>query len=79
MLTKIIAFLLAVIQFCILPFAGLFGRHQIVIDKTKKYQTFEEFGTSSCWWAQTISDDNQAREIAKNAEDRGEIIIEKTE
>lgn len=65
MFTKIIAILLAVIQFCSLPFAGLFGRHTIVIDKTKKYQTFEEFGTSSCWWAQTIEDDAMAREIAK--------------
>ncbi len=36
-----------------------------MIDKTKKYQTFEEFGTSSCWWAQTIADDNFAREITK--------------
>lgn len=69
MFTKIIAFFLAVIQFCILPYAGLFGRHQIVIDKTKKYQTFEEFGTSSCWWAQTISDDALAREIAEKLYD----------
>ena len=73
MFTKIIAFFLAIIQFCLLPCAGLFGRHQIVIDKTKKYQTFEEFGTSSCWWAQTISDDDMAREIAKKlySEDEG--------
>lgn len=65
MFTKVIAFFLAIIQFCLMPCAGLFGRHNIVIDKTKKYQTFEEFGTSSCWWAQTISDDDMAREIAK--------------
>lgn len=65
MFTRIIAFLLAIIQFCFLPCAGLFGRHQIVIDKTKKYQTFEEFGTSSCWWAQTIDDNSMAQEIAK--------------
>lgn len=73
MFTKVLAFFLAVIQFCFLPCAGLFGRHQIVIDKTKKYQTFEEFGTSSCWWAQTIFDDNMAREIAKKlySEDDG--------
>lgn len=73
MFTKIIAFFLAIIQFCLLPCSGLFGRHQIVIDKTKKYQTFEEFGTSSCWWAQTISDDDMAREIAKKLynEDEG--------
>ena len=72
MFTRIIAFLLAVIQFCFLPCAGLFGRHQIVIDKTKKYQTFEEFGTSSCWWAQTIEDDATAREIAKKLYDENE-------
>lgn len=36
-----------------------------MIDKAKTYQTFEEFGTSSCWWAQTIEDDSMAREIAK--------------
>ncbi len=72
MFTKIVAFLLAVIQFCFLPCAGLFGRHQIVIDKTKKYQTFEEFGTSSCWWAQTIEDDATAREIAKKLYDENE-------
>ena len=65
MFNRIISFLLAVIQFICLPCAGLFGRHQILIDKTKEYQTFEEFGTSSCWWAQTISDDNMAREITK--------------
>ena len=73
MFTKIIAILLAIVQFIILPVPGLFGRHQIVIDKTKEYQTFEEFGTSSCWWAQTIDDDSTAREIAKKlySEDEG--------
>ncbi len=43
-----------------------------MIDKTKKYQTFEEFGTSSCWWAQTIEDDATAREIAKKLYDKNE-------
>lgn len=43
-----------------------------MIDKTKKYQTFEEFGTSSCWWAQTIEDDATAREIAKKLYDENE-------
>ncbi len=65
MFLRIVAFLLAIFQFCILPVGGLFGRHQIVIDKSKTYQTFEEFGTSSCWWAQTIDDDATAREIAE--------------
>lgn len=65
MFIKIISILLAIIQFCSLPISGIVGRHTIVIDKTKKYQTFEEFGTSSCWWAQTIEDDDMAREIAR--------------
>ncbi|MBR2956968.1 MAG: hypothetical protein IKC20_01795 [Clostridia bacterium] len=36
-----------------------------MIDRATTYQTFESFGTSSCWWAQTIESDGQAREIAK--------------
>ncbi len=62
---KIISFFLAIIQFCLMPCAGILGRHQILIDRTKKYQTFEDFGTSSCWWAQTIDDEKMADEIAR--------------
>lgn len=36
-----------------------------MIDRATKYQTFEEFGTSSCWWAQTIDSEEMANEIAK--------------
>ena len=36
-----------------------------MIDRATKYQTFEEFGTSSCWWAQTIDNAETAEEIAK--------------
>ncbi len=36
-----------------------------MIDRATKYQTFEEFGTSSCWWAQTIDSADMADEIAK--------------
>ncbi len=70
---KIISFFLAIIQFIFMWCAGLTGRHQILIDKTQKYQTFEEFGTSSCWWAQTIEDEEMAEEIAKKlySEDEG--------
>ena len=44
-----------------------------MIDRSAKYQTFEEFGTSSCWWAQTIESDKMAQEIAKRlySEDEG--------
>ncbi len=48
-----------------MPFVGLFGRNMILIDTSKKYQVFEDFGTSSCWWAQTISNEAEANEIAK--------------
>ncbi len=44
-----------------------------MIDRSTRYQTFEEFGTSSCWWAQTIEDEAMAEEIAKRlySEDDG--------
>ncbi|MBQ7957251.1 MAG: hypothetical protein IJ279_04360 [Clostridia bacterium] len=62
---KIISFFLAIIQFCFMWCMSLTGRHEILIDRTETYQTFEEFGTSSCWWAQTIEDENMADEIAE--------------
>lgn len=69
---KIISLLLAIIQFCFMWCISLTGRHQILIDKTKTYQTFEEFGTSSCWWAQTIDNEEMADEIAKKLYDEEE-------
>lgn len=44
-----------------------------MIDRSTTYQTFEEFGTSSCWWAQTIESEEMADEIAKKlySEDEG--------
>ncbi len=62
---RIISFILACIQFCLLPLNEALGRHIVLIDTTTKYQTFEEFGTSSCWWAQTVEDEAQAKEIAR--------------
>lgn len=69
---KIISFFMAIIQFCFMWCIGLTGRHQILIDRTEKYQVFEEFGTSSCWWAQTIDDEETADEIAKKLYDEEE-------
>ena len=66
---KVISFFMAIIQFCLMWCTGLAGKHEILIDKTEKYQTFEDFGTSSCWWAQTIEDENMADEIAKKLYD----------
>ena len=64
-MTEIISLFMAIIHFCFMWCTGLTGRHEILIDRTKKYQTFEDFGTSSCWWAQTIDDEQMAEEIAK--------------
>ena len=64
-MSRVFSFFMAVIQFCLMWCTGLTGRHEILIDRTKTYQTFEEFGTSSCWWAQTIDDEQMAEEIAK--------------
>ena len=66
---KIISFLMAIIQFCLMWCTGFVGKHEILIDKTEKYQTFEDFGTSSCWWAQTIEDEEMADKIAKKLYD----------
>lgn len=38
---------------------------KIKINPYEQYQTFEGFGTSSCWWAQTIDDEKEADEIAR--------------
>ena len=62
---KIISTVLAFIQFCFMPLTGALGRHEIMIDRFTEYQTFEEFGTSSCWWAQTINSDEMAKDIAE--------------
>ncbi len=37
----------------------------IGVNQYETHQTFETFGTSSCWWSQTISDEETAREIAR--------------
>lgn len=42
----------------------------IGVNKYKTYQVFEDFGTSSCWWAQTIDSEERADEIARLLYDR---------
>lgn len=59
-----LCFILATIQafsLSIFPQSG----NTLYVDNTITYQTFESFGTSAAWWAQTIDDDDTAREIAK--------------
>lgn len=65
MFIKAIAYLMA---FIIATFSGLIGadtkQYYDIVD-ISKYQTFEGFGTSTCWWAQTIDDEELADSIAK--------------
>lgn len=37
----------------------------IGVNQYVEHQTFEGFGTSSCWWSQTIDSEETAREIAR--------------
>lgn len=63
--TRIAAFLLALLQTIS---TSVFKRElprAFSVDGETAYQTFEGFGTSSCWWAQTIDNEDRAREIAK--------------
>ncbi|MBQ9945932.1 MAG: hypothetical protein IJO68_05350 [Clostridia bacterium] len=65
MIIKSLAYFMALI---ITAFSGWFGldapQYLDVVDITE-YQTFEGFGTSTCWWAQTIDTEAKADAIAK--------------
>ncbi len=39
--------------------------HYIGVNRYMQNQTFEGFGTSSCWWSQTIENEETAEEIAR--------------
>ncbi len=60
-LAYLMAFLTASLSSLI---AGGSAQYIDVVDITR-YQTFEAFGTSMCWWAQTIEDEELADSIAK--------------
>lgn len=65
MLIKALAYFMA---FLVVSFAGIFNtetkQYYDVVDITE-YQTFRSFGTSTCWWAQTIDTEEKADAIAK--------------
>ena len=65
MFIKTVAYFMA---WLIVSLSGVFNietdQYIDVVDVTE-YQTFESFGTSTCWWAQTIDDEELARDIAK--------------
>ena len=65
MLFRIFAYILAAVIF-----GGSFifdydcKQYYDIVEK-EEYQTFESFGTSTCWWAQTIETEEEADAIAK--------------
>ncbi len=65
MFIKALAYFMA---FVITGISGLFkcdtAQYLDIVDITE-YQTFESFGTSTCWWAQTIDSEEKADAIAK--------------
>lgn len=65
MLIKALAYFMA---FMVVTLSGVFkcdtNQYLDVVD-ISRYQTFEGFGTSTCWWAQTISDEGLRDSIAK--------------
>ena len=65
MIIKAIAYLMAFLITSLSSVAGLKANQYYDVVDISKYQTFEAFGTSTCWWAQTIEDEEMADSIAK--------------
>lgn len=65
MIIKAIAYLMAFLITSLSSVAGLKVNQYYDVVDISKYQTFEAFGTSTCWWAQTIEDEEMADSIAK--------------
>ena len=69
--TKFITFIMSMI----LTVTGWVGKtpvHTLQINNHESFQTNEGFGTSAAWWAQNITDETQAEEIAKLLYDKEE-------
>lgn len=62
---KALAFLLSLIQIIGFNIKAVGDKPTIGVIKYREYQTFEGFGTSSCWWSQNVEDEETAREIAR--------------
>lgn len=66
MLMKYLCLILAAIQTLIFNVSMTGNQKQTLgVISYERYQTFESFGTSSCWWSQNINDEETAREIAR--------------
>ncbi len=65
MIMKYICIILAFLQTATFSVFTNKKIQSIGVNQYETHQTFETFGTSSCWWSQTISDEETAREIAR--------------
>ncbi len=66
MITRLVCLLLAAIQTLIFNICTHNEETQTLgIISAERYQTFEGFGTSSCWWSQNIDNEETAKEIAR--------------
>ncbi len=65
MIIKYLCIILAFLQMASFSVFTNKRTQTIGVNKYETHQTFETFGTSSCWWSQTIADEETAREIAR--------------
>ena len=65
MIMKYISIILAFLQMATFTVFTNDKVQSIGVNQYETHQTFESFGTSSCWWSQTIADEETAREIAR--------------
>lgn len=71
-LTKLISIILVLIQTGIGYVFDYDAVQVLDIDESVQYQTFEGFGTSTCWWAGYVDDAELAKNIAKALYDKDE-------
>lgn len=65
MFIKALAYFMALIVATVSSFFTGDSAQYIDVVDISRYQTFSSFGTSMCWWAQTIDDEKLADSIAK--------------
>lgn len=65
MILKYLCIILAFLQSAAFSVFTNNKTQSIGVNRYETHQTFETFGTSSCWWSQTVSDEETAREIAR--------------
>lgn len=65
MLRTYICIVLAALQTFIFSIESIGETQMVGVNEFAEHQTFESFGTSSCWWSQTIDGEETAKEIAR--------------